>query len=181
MQIHDFSIMGPKLLTLKKFADERGFFVERYRQDSFKEAGLDINFIQDNFSLSQQNVLRGLHFQFDRPQGKLVTCMQGSLFDVIVDIRKDSPTFGQSLSVTLESKNPQWFWVPPGFAHGFCALEDQTVAYYKVDQYYNAKGEGSLHWADPELAIKWPITKPILSPKDEQAPPFANYVTAPRF
>ena len=180
--VKKFSVQGPVLIDVKKFQDDRGFFAERYKKNWLLDLGLDIDFVQDNFSRSAAQVLRGLHFQFDRPQGKLVTCLRGKIFDVAVDIRKDSPTLGQSVSVELDGDNPQWFWIPAGFAHGFAVLSDDGAdLLYKVDNYYNGKGEGAIHWNDADLKITWPIQKPLLSPKDEAAGSFKSYLLAPKF
>lgn len=182
MNIVKFEVPGPILLELKSFGDSRGFFVERYRQDSFQTAGIGQNFIQENFSKSAPGVLRGLHYQFDLPQGKLVTCVMGKIWDVAVDIRRDSPTFGRHVAVTLDSDKPSWFWVPPGFAHGFCVLgSDPAGLLYKVDNYYNANGEGGIMWSDPTLNIPWPVLEPTISAKDLVQPSFKDYSSQPKF
>lgn len=167
MEVIEFPINGLKLIKLKTFHDERGFFVERYNHAKFKELGLPTTFVQDNFSRSKPGVLRGLHFQYAPPQGKLVTCLSGEIFDVAVDIRKNSPTFGQHVSVSLSGDEPALFWIPAGFAHGFC-VTSSTVAdvLYKVDNLWNGAGEGCLQWNDKSLGIKWPTISPILSSKD---------------
>ena len=173
MQVHDLSIEGLKLIDLKSFPDERGFFVERFQYQRFSDAGLPTEFVQDNFSRSSAGVLRGLHYQYDQPQGKLVTCLSGKIQDIAVDIRKGSATYGKYESVVLEGSNPQWLWIPKGFAHGFAVLGDEDAdILYKVDAYYNGAGEGSILWSDPDLAIDWQIENPSLSPKDLEAPSF---------
>lgn len=182
MEISTFKIEGPKLISLKKFGDHRGFFTERFRKDAFAASGLPSDFVQDNFSRSEPDVLRGVHFQFDLPQGKLVTCLSGHIFDVAVDIRQSSPTYGQYVSVELKGDEPSWFWVPAGFAHGFCVLgKTQADVLYRVDNFYNAKGEAGIVWNDVDFNIQWPIKKPVLSPKDELAMTFKEYKVSPKF
>jgi len=182
VDVKEFKLSGLKLITLKKFGDERGFFCERFKMDPFaKEFGLK-GFVQDNFSRSTAKVLRGLHYQWDQPQGKLVTVTRGSIFDVAVDIRKNSPTYGQHVSVILKDTEPQWFWIPAGFAHGFCVLGDQeTDVMYKVDNYWNGKGESGIAWNDPTLKIDWPYMDPELSPKDAVNKSFKDYDSDPKF
>lgn len=171
MEIQKFDIEGPLLIHLKTFHDSRGFFVERYNEAKFKEHGLPTNFVQDNFSRSAYGVLRGLHFQNTPPQGKLVSCTHGEIFDVAVDVRKDSPTFGKHVSVKLQGDHPAWFWVPAGFAHGFCVTSKEGAdVLYKVDNLWSAAGEGSILWSDEDLNIPWPVEKPILSEKDQKCP-----------
>lgn len=182
MEILDFKIEGPRHIKLKSFADERGFFCERFRLDQLHKMGLKGNFVQENFSRSKPGVLRGLHYQWEKPQGKLVSCMSGQILDVVVDIRRGSKTFGQHLSVTLSGDEPSWFWIPPGFAHGFCVLGSQPAdILYKVDNYYNAKAEHGILWSDEALQIAWPKQKMIVSAKDQVLPKFSDYAVAPRF
>lgn len=182
MEIQKFAIAGPLKIKLKKFSDNRGFFTERFNVKAFIEAGLPSEFVQDNFSRSESGVLRGVHYQWDQPQSKLVTCLRGRIFDVVVDLRKASPTFGQHVSVELDGDEPSWFWVPAGFAHGFCVLGDQSVdVMYKVNVLYNAKGETGIAWNDPDLRIQWPLKNPILSSKDHELGSFQAYGHAPRF
>ena len=181
MHVKEFPITGLKLITLKSFGDERGFFLERFKLDPFAALGIK-NIVQDNFSRSAPKVLRGLHYQWDRPQSKLVTVTRGSIFDVALDIRKDSPTYGQHASIILKDTEPQWFWIPPGFAHGFCVLGNQEAdVMYKVDNYWNGKGESGIAWNDPELKIKWPYEDALLSPKDEVNKSFKDYTSDPKF
>jgi dTDP-4-dehydrorhamnose 3,5-epimerase len=182
MQVTEFRIQGPKLIEPKMFGDERGFFSERYRRDIFSDLGIANVLIQDNFSRSAAKVLRGLHFQFNRPQGKLVTALTGSLLDVIVDIRRDSLTFGETMAVELSGDKPRWFWVPPGFAHSFLVLSPEGAdVLYKVDAYYNASGEGGLKWNDPDLSIDWPTKNPLISARDQVLPSWQEYLKNPRF
>ena len=167
MQVVKLPISGLLLFKPNIYKDERGYFFESWNEDLFKSNGVDVSFVQDNQSFSHKNVLRGLHFQ-DPPyaQGKLVRVIQGSVIDVAVDIRKKSKTYGQYFSLELSSKNNYIFWIPPGFAHGFAALEDNTIFSYKCTNVYNKKSEGSLIWNDVNLNIDWGIDDPIVSSKD---------------
>lgn len=175
MEIQKFEIEGPLLIRLKTFHDNRGFFVERYNEAKFKELGLLTDFVQDNFSRSAYGVLRGLHFQNDPPQGKLVSCTRGEIFDVAVDIRRDSPTFGKHVSVTLNGDRPSLLWIPAGFAHGFLVTSKEGAdVLYKVNALWNATGEGCIAWNSAELDIKWPNDDPVMSEKDAKASLFSN-------
>ena len=177
-----FSCPGLSIIPLRTFPDARGFFVERFHPRLLTEGLKNTQFIQDNFSRSKPGVLRGLHFQHQMPQGKLITCLRGSIFDVAVDIRSNSPTFGQFETLVLSGDNPAWFWLPPGFAHGFCVLgSEEADVYYKVDQEYNAKGEAGLLWNDEDLKIPWPIKSPILTEKDRSLPTWSEYRKKPVF
>lgn len=181
MNVSGFKIDGPKLIEPKVFGDGRGFFSERFRVDAFRELGLP-EFIQDNYSRSQTRVLRGMHFQYDRPQSKLVTATTGRILDVIVDVRSKSPSFGQSISVELDGQKPAWLWVPAGFAHGFLVLSPEGAdVMYKVDTPYNPRGEGGICWNDRDLAIEWPVKDPEVSPRDGVLPAWTEYLKAPRF
>ncbi len=161
----------PFLIQPRRFTDSRGFFTERFRQDVFTKLGLSHEFAQDNFSHSLPGVLRGLHYQHTPAQGKLVTCTNGAVFDVAVDLRPGSPTFGRWQGVELTAKDPLWFWIPAGFAHGFCVLgKEPADVWYKVDTPYNPDGEGGIVWNDPTLCIKWPIEAPLISPRDANLP-----------
>ena len=182
MKVTDFPIKGPLLIEPKVHGDPRGFFTERYREDLFREIGIPNNFIQDNYSRSSGGVLRGLHFQYDKPQSKLVTVTTGRILDVVVDVRKDSPTYGRSLSVEIDGGKPSWFWVPAGFAHGVLVLSSEGAdLLYKVDSYYNANGEGGVKWNDPDLGIAWPIQNPKVSARDQELASWKQYRAAPRF
>jgi dTDP-4-dehydrorhamnose 3,5-epimerase len=152
------------------FTDHRGAFREQYRQNVFASAGITENFVQDNISTSKRGVLRGLHYQIQQAQSKLVTVLQGSIVDVAVDLRKDSATFGKYVSVLLSEQNKQLLYIPVGFAHGFQALEDDTVVSYKCSDYYLQSGERSLRWNDPQVGINWPLVDVNLSDKDKAAP-----------
>ena len=167
-KIPDVVIIEPRV-----FGDDRGFFLESYNERAFAEAtGVTTHFVQDNHSRSRQNVLRGLHYQIQQPQGKLVRVVVGSVFDVAVDIRKSSPTFGQWVSCMLSAENKRLFWVPPGFAHGFLVLSEVAEFLYKTTDYYAPEHERSILWNDPDLGIDWPMEgTPILSGKDKEAQP----------
>lgn len=162
--IADVVIIEPKV-----FGDERGFFLETFQAERYQEmAGIDLPFVQDNHSRSGKNVLRGLHFQKSKPQGKLVRVVRGEVFDVAVDIRPESPTYGQWAGVLLSEDNKRQFWVPPGLAHGFVVLSDIVDFEYKCTDYYDPSDEGCLMWNDPSVGIEWPEgIEPILSSKDE--------------
>ena len=168
-------IPGVILITPKVFSDERGFFMESYKESEFKANGINFEFKQDNHSKSSKNVLRGLHYQLEPyAQGKLVRVITGKIFDVAVDIRKGSPTFGKWVSAELSEDNKKMLWIPPGFAHGFLSLEDNTNVLYKSTNEYNKESERGISWNDPEIGIKWPINNPLLSDKDKKHPVLKN-------
>jgi dTDP-4-dehydrorhamnose 3,5-epimerase len=154
--------------------DARGFFLETYHQRKYQEIGLPGPLVQDNHSHSVRGTLRGLHAQIERPQGKLVRAVQGEMFDVAVDIRRGSPTFGRWVGVVLSADNFRQLWIPPGFAHGFCVLSEQVDVEYKCSDFYNPGDELTVLWSDPEIGIEWPIREPILSAKDAAALPLAR-------
>jgi dTDP-4-dehydrorhamnose 3,5-epimerase len=182
LNIETFPVEGLKLITLRNFPDDRGFFVERFKTSQFKDLGLPTKFVQDNFSRSSSRVLRGLHYQWEKPQGKLVTCTAGKIFDVAVDIRAGSPTYGRVTSVELSGEKPQWFWIPPGFAHGFCVVGDQDAdVFYKCTAEYNPQCESGIRWSDESFKIEWPIKTPQVSPRDEQMQSFFDYQKNPKF
>lgn len=167
MNIIETSIPDVKLLEPKVFGDERGFFMETFRDNWFREQVAERTFVQENHSKSGKNVLRGLHYQMNHTQGKLVRVVSGSVFDVAVDLRKSSPTFGQWFGAVLSAENKRQLWVPEGFAHGFYTLEDNTEFVYKCTDYYDPSSEHSLLWNDPAVGIDWPLTgEPNLSAKD---------------
>ena len=178
MEIVKTSLEGLLVIKPKIFADDRGHFFESWSKAAFEKEGLDINFVQDNQSLSAKGVLRGLHFQ-NPPfaQGKLVSVIIGVVMDVAVDIRKNSVTYGQHFSVVLSGKNKTSFWIPPGFAHGFITLEDNTIFTYKCTGVYNKESEGSILWNDKDLNIDWGWDSPIVSDKDQDSPSFADLKT----
>lgn len=151
------------------FTDDRGFFFEAYNHQKFaQETGIIVNFVQDNHSCSKQNVLRGLHYQIQQPQGKLIRAVVGTIFDVAVDIKKSSPTFGKWVGSELSAENKRLLWIPPGFAHGFLVLSEIAEVLYKTTDYYAPQGDRTILWNDPDLAIDWPLSAPpILSTKDE--------------
>lgn len=168
MKIHMTAIPDVLMLEPRVFGDERGFFLESFNARGFREAtGLDLNFVQDNHSRSARNVLRGLHYQVRQPQGKLVRCVQGRVFDVAVDLRRGSATFGRWVGQELSEQNKLELWVPPGFAHGFVVLSESADFLYKTTDYYAPEHERCIAWNDAELGIEWPIEgEPILSDKD---------------
>lgn len=166
MILQETEIPGVVLLTPKVFGDPRGFFFETWNRRRFAELGLDLEFVQDNISFSGRGILRGLHFQNPSPQGKLVQVLQGEVYDVAVDIRRGSPTFGRWFGVRLSAENHQQMYIPPGLAHGFCVTSETALFAYKCTDFYNPDGEYSLRWNDPELGIDWPIGEPTLSGKD---------------
>lgn len=168
MILQETEIPGVVLLTPKVFGDPRGFFFETWNRRRFAELGLDLEFVQDNISFSGRGILRGLHFQNPSPQGKLVQVLQGEVYDVAVDIRRGSPTFGRWFGVRLSAENHQQMYVPPGLAHGFCVTSETALFAYKCTDFYNPGGEYSLRWNDPELGIDWPIDEPTLSGKDAE-------------
>lgn len=166
MQIKTTPLAGLLLIEPALWRDARGAFVETYHQARYREAGITTPFVQDNFSWSQANVLRGLHYQLTRPQGKLVMVVEGRVFDVAVDIRKGSPTFRQWYGVELSADNGRQMYIPPGFAHGFCVLSERAGFLYKCTDYYTPSDERGIRWDDPGLAIEWPTKNPVVSPKD---------------
>jgi dTDP-4-dehydrorhamnose 3,5-epimerase len=178
VKITSTSIAGVLIAEPKVFSDSRGFFFESFNHRNFLEmTGLDVNFVQDNHSRSYKGVLRGLHYQVHQPQGKLVRVVRGAVFDVAVDIRKSSPTFGQWIGVELTEENHRQLWVPPGFAHGFYVLSDSADFLYKTTEYYLPEFERSIVWNDSAIGIRWPIATdvhPVISPKDEKAPRLAE-------
>jgi dTDP-4-dehydrorhamnose 3,5-epimerase len=175
VNVIDTNIAEVKIIKPKVFGDDKGFFLETFHAARYAEqAGIDLPFVQDNHSRSTKGVLRGLHFQKTKPQGKLVRVVSGEVFDVAVDIRRDSPIFGQWAGVILSEQNKRQFWVPPGFAHGFVVLSDTADFEYKCTDYYDPADEGAIRWDDPDLAIDWPINQPLISDKDANAPWFKD-------
>lgn len=174
MQVIETDIPDVKILEPKIWGDDRGFFFESFNQRDFAEkTGIHDAFVQDNHSYSPKSVLRGLHYQVRNPQGKLVRVVSGEVYDVAVDLRRNSSTFGKWIGVILSSKNKRMLWVPTGFAHGFVVLSDSADFLYKTTNFYNPQSERCIRWNDPDLAIAWPIKEaPILSPKDANGKPF---------
>ncbi|MDB9506746.1 dTDP-4-dehydrorhamnose 3,5-epimerase [Microcystis aeruginosa CS-338/01] len=175
-EIPDVLIIEPQV-----YGDDRGFFLESFNQKDFREkTGVNTTFVQDNHSMSLKNVLRGLHYQIPNPQGKLVRVVSGSVFDVAVDARQSSPTFGQWVSCVLSAENKRIFWVPEGFAHGFIVLSERAEFLYKTTNYYYPQYEKTILWNDADLGIDWPLENPpILSPKDQAGQPFKSVEVFP--
>ena len=163
-------IRGPiaGLLTIepKVFGDARGFFLETWNLDRYRAAGLDADFVQDNLSFSRRGILRGLHFQNPKPQGKLLQVLLGEVFDVAVDIRRSSPTFGKWHGLVLSAENKRQFYIPPGFAHGFVVLSETALFHYKCTEVYSPKDEMAIRWDDPDIGVEWPLKEPLLSDRD---------------
>lgn len=174
MKVNETPLAGLLLIEPKVFGDERGFFLETWSRKRYQEIGINVDFVQDNLSFSRRGVLRGLHFQNPQPQGKLVYVLQGEVFDVAVDIRQGSPTLGLWHGAVLSSENKHQFWVPAGFAHGFCVTSETALFAYKCTELYAPQHERSIRWDDPSLAIDWPVTEPQVSDKDRLAPLLAD-------
>ncbi len=171
--IPDLFVIQPRV-----FEDDRGYFFECFREDAFSQKNIDVKFIQDNQSKSQQGVLRGLHYQSPpHAQGKLVRVIKGAVLDVVVDIRRSSPTYGKTFSIELTEKNNTLLWVPAGFAHGFSTLENDTIFHYKCTNYYNKEAEGCILWNDASLNINWKVSNPVLSEKDKSGTAFTQFVS----
>ena len=180
MKITETELPGVLIIEPQVFGDERGFFLESFHAERYREAGIDMAFVQDNHSRSRKGVLRGLHFQRRHPQGKLVRASRGSIFDVAADIDPASPTFGQHVGVTLSDENHRQMWIPPGYAHGFCVLSDEADFEYKCTDLYYPNDEGGVLWSDPDLNIQWPLSDPLLSAKDLALPSLADLAKDPR-
>ena len=174
MKVLETVLPGVLIIEPKVFGDARGFFLECYQAERYRQLGIAHTFVQDNHSRSARGVLRGLHFQRSRPQGKLVSVSRGSVYDVAVDINPASPTCGQFVAVELNDENHRQLWIPPGYAHGFCVLSDIADFQYKCTDYYIPEDEGGLLWNDPQVNIPWPIEQPLLSAKDQRNPTLAQ-------
>ena len=177
MEFEPTAIADVVLIRPKVFGDARGYFLESWEEKKFAAAGIAARFVQDNHSRSTQNILRGLHYQVQRPQGKLVRVVSGAVFDVAVDIRRSSPTFGRWVGATLTAENHQMLWVPPGFAHGFLVLSEAADFLYRCTDFWAPAYERAIQWNDPDLDINWPLPRgvaPVLSPKDAAAKPFKD-------
>lgn len=174
MKVLETVLPGVLIIEPKVFGDARGFFLESYQAERYRQLGIQHTFVQDNHSRSARGVLRGLHFQRSRPQGKLVSVSRGSVYDVAVDINPASPTCGQFVAVELNDENHRQLWIPPGYAHGFCVLSDIADFQYKCTDYYIPEDEGGLLWNDPQVNIPWPIEQPLLSAKDQRNPTLAQ-------
>jgi dTDP-4-dehydrorhamnose 3,5-epimerase len=183
LDVVETELSGVLVIEPKVHRDSRGYFLETWREEVYAAAGLPARFVQDNLSYSIKGVLRGLHYQHPSGQGKLIAVLQGSAFDVAVDIRLGSPTFGQWVGVMLSEENRRQIYIPPGFAHGFVVIGEGALVSYKCTTAYDAASEGSIHWNDPDLGIAWPLDAPILSPKDQAAPRLSAVAThrLPRF
>lgn len=180
--IADTSLMGVLVIEPRVFRDARGFFVESYHQQRLAQVGFTEIFVQDNHSRSTYGVLRGLHYQNSTaPMGKLVRCTRGAIFDVAVDLRIGSPTFAQWYGLELTEENFKQLWIPSGFAHGFVTLTDMADVQYKCTNVYTPTAEGSIRWDDEQINVRWPISQPILSNRDQQAQSLADYLLAPAF
>lgn len=170
MKIIQTALPGALIIEPQVFGDARGFFYESYNKGKWQDAGIKADFIQSNVSRSARGVLRGLHYQWPNPQGKLVSVLEGEVYDVAVDIRRGSPTFGQSAGVMLTADNHRHFWVPEGFAHGFCVLSEFATFTYQCTALYDAKADAGIRWNDADLGIDWPLSEPLLSDKDSKTP-----------
>jgi dTDP-4-dehydrorhamnose 3,5-epimerase len=181
MKITETALPGVLLIEPRAFSDDRGFFFESYRADRYAAVGIVGAFVQDNFSRSVRGTLRGLHFQEPNAQGKLVQVLCGAAYDVVVDVRRGSPTFGKWIAAELTGDAPKQLWIPPGFAHGFCATSETVDFHYKCTAEYSPEAERSIRWDDPALAIPWPQSHPLLSKKDEAAPLLADAPVLPTY
>jgi dTDP-4-dehydrorhamnose 3,5-epimerase len=176
MTVTELEISGVLLIEPRVFRDDRGFFLEAYHADRYASVGLSWRFVQDNHSRSRRNTLRGLHFQRRHPQGKLVRVARGEVLDVVVDVRRGSPTFGQHLSVILSDYDHRQLWVPPGLAHGFFVLSEVADFMYACTDFYRPEDEGGIRWDDPDLGIQWPVGEPLLSGRDLALPRLRDVV-----
>jgi len=174
MKVIETALPGALILEPQVFGDARGFFYESYNKARWADAGIDVDFVQSNVSRSARGVLRGLHYQWPNPQAKLVSVLEGEVYDVAVDIRRGSPTFGQSVGVMLTADNHRHFWIPEGFAHGFCVVSDFATFTYQCTALYDAKADAGIRWNDAALAIDWPVSSPLLSDKDGKTPLLAD-------
>jgi dTDP-4-dehydrorhamnose 3,5-epimerase len=182
MRTIPLALPGAVLIEPTVYPDARGAFFEAWNERAFAAAGIDARFVQENVSISKRYVLRGLHYQVSQAQGKLIRVLAGALFDVIVDLRRASPSFGRSLSVSLDAREPRSLWVPPGFAHGFLALDELTHVQYKVTDFWAPQAERTLAWNDPALGVQWPLppgVEPVLSDKDRRGQTLAQAETFP--
>jgi len=177
MQVIPTAIPDVLIVEPRVFGDARGFFVESWNRRTFAAAGLDVDFVQDNHSRSTRGVLRGLHYQIRHAQGKLVRVVAGEVYDVVVDLRRASPTFGKHVAVTLNADDGKMLWVPPGFAHGFCVTSGSADFLYKTTDYWHAEHERTLLWNDSALGIAWPVRDPVIAPKDAAGVPLARAET----
>lgn len=179
MKVIETSLPGALVIEPQVFGDARGFFYESYNEAKYREMGIDRRFVQSNVSRSARGVLRGLHYQWPNPQGKLVSVLEGDIYDVVVDIRRGSPTFGRWAGVMLTADNHRHFWIPEGFAHGFCVVSEFATFSYQCTALYDREGDAGIRWNDAEVGIDWPVSAPLLSDKDTRAP-FLKDVPAER-
>jgi dTDP-4-dehydrorhamnose 3,5-epimerase len=176
MNVSETEIPGVNIIEIDVFPDERGSFCETYQERRYHANGISTNFVQDNQSYSKNNVLRGLHFQPQHPQGKLIMTVVGEIFDVAVDIREKSPTYGKWVGVFLSDKNRKQLYVPEGFAHGFCVISADALVQYKCTDYFDPADNGGIIWNDPDIKIDWPVTNPIVSSRDKELKTFKEYM-----
>ena len=174
MNVESLEIPEVKLIKPRVFPDDRGFFMQTYHEQQYRDAGIDVRFVQDNWSRSTKGVLRGLHYQLEHAQDKLVSVIRGEVFDVAVDIRKGSPTFGKWVGAILSEENKHQLFVPKGFAHGFCVLSDEVDFVYKCSDFYTPGDEYGIHWNDPDVGIDWPMADVLVSEKDKAVPLLKN-------
>lgn len=174
MNIKESRINGVFVFEPQVFEDDRGYFFESFRKTQLEEIEFNLDFVQDNVSKSYKGTIRGLHYQIENPQDKLITCLKGEILDVAVDVRKDSPSFGNYVAYKLSEKNHRTLLVPKGFAHGFSVLSDDAIVSYKCSDYYNKEGERGIRWDDPLIRINWDVSRPILSDKDKRLPLFSS-------
>ncbi|MDF2181415.1 dTDP-4-dehydrorhamnose 3,5-epimerase [Neptuniibacter sp. CAU 1671] len=178
MKVQTTELPGVLILEPQVFGDHRGFFKETFQVQRYRDAGIELPFVQDNHSRSEKGVLRGLHLQKSRPQGKLVSCSRGAVYDVAVDVDPRSATFGRYVGVELSDENHLQLWIPPGYAHGFCVLSEVADFQYKCTEFYYPEDEGGLIWNDPDVGIDWPLLKPALSQKDQTLPTLKQLAAA---
>jgi dTDP-4-dehydrorhamnose 3,5-epimerase len=181
MKVSDTDLPGVKVIELDVFRDSRGYFMETHNAERYAKLGIADTFVQDNFSRSIRGTLRGLHYQEPFAQGKLVSVLDGAVFDVVVDIRRGSPTFGRWWGIELRADQPRQVWIPAGFAHGFCVTSETALFSYKVTERYSKESERSILWNDPALGIRWPVEAPLLSPKDAAAPTLRDAEVLPAY
>tara|TARA_R110000868_G_scaffold304437_14_gene565170 strand:+ start:9369 stop:9917 length:549 start_codon:yes stop_codon:yes gene_type:complete len=174
MKIKDARIPAVKIIEPLVFEDDRGFFLESFRTDILNKHDINDNFVQDNISKSFEGTIRGLHYQLENPQAKLVQCIKGTILDVAVDVRKSSPTFGNYVAVKLSGENHRQMYIPEGFAHGFSVLSNEAIVHYKCTNYYHKDSERGIRWDDPLIRINWDVSRPILSEKDRKQPLFSS-------
>jgi dTDP-4-dehydrorhamnose 3,5-epimerase len=181
MKVIPTELPGVLIVEPKVFGDDRGFFMETFHEKRYADAGISGPFVQDNYSRSAKGILRGLHFQEPHAQGKLVQVLAGAVYDVAVDVRRGSPTFGRWVGVELSTDNRRQLWIPPGFAHGFCVLSESADFHYKCTTLYSPDTERGVLWNDPDLGIPWPVSSPLLSGKDAKAPRLKDATVLPEY